>query len=131
MNREIYIEKEKTSKKCKCTPVCADYFKVDGFDLYCKKGLESLAFDLINKVNGTKIMQGNHMSNGWTSKQEVAVIEFINKNGVQNGTYVKIGLLINKNKDQVKRKVYELEKKGRLSFDRVRIRKMASDAAKK
>ncbi len=130
MNGKIEIEKiNKGQRKCKCIPMCNEFFRISGFDVYCKKQLEQLAFNILNSVNGTNIMQGNHVSNGWTTGMEKTLIDYIETYGVQNGTYSKLGLILGKNSKQVKNKVYHLEKQGRLTFERVSIRKKASDIA--
>ena len=131
MNSLPEIEKINTTRKCNCTPKCKEYFKVNGIDVYCKKSLENLAFDILNKLNGTTIMQGNYMSNGWTTKMEKEIIDYINRYGVQNGTYAKLAVLLNKKREQVKAKVYQLEKQGRLTFERVEMKKRASEMANK
>ena len=129
MNQLPDIEQVITRRTCDCKPKCKEFYKINGFDVYCKKSLENLAFDILNKLNGTTIMQGNYTNNGWTTRMERELINYINTQGVQNGTYAKLGVMLGKSRQQVKNKVYQLEKQGRLSFKRVEIRKRASDIA--
>ena len=109
MNSIPTIEEIQTTRKCKCNPICKQYYRVNGIDIYCKKRLEQLAINILNKVNGTNISQGNYNNRGWTTKQENIIIQFVEENGVQFGTYRIIGELIGKPREAVKRKVYELE----------------------
>lgn len=130
MNGKIKIaEVPKNNRKCKCLPTCTEYFRVNEIDVYCKKELEQLAFNILNLVNRTNIAQGNHVNNGWTTGMEQTIIDYINAHGVQNGTYAKLAIMLNKKREQVKGKVYQLEKQGRLTFERVEIRKRASEKA--
>lgn len=130
MNGSIEIKPmDRGRRDCKCVPRCKEYFKICGFDAYCKKELEQLAFNILNTVNGINIMQGNHTSNGWTVLMEKKLIDYIETYGVQNGTYSKLAVILNKKRTQVKAKVYQLEKQGRLKFEKVTIKKKASDAA--
>lgn len=102
------------NKKCKCTERCTEFFRIDGFDVYCKGALEQLAINILNQVNGTNISQGNFSNRHWTTKQVEQLTEFIEKNGVRYGTYRIIGEMIGKPREAVKHKVQELEKKGLL-----------------
>lgn len=99
---------------CKCTPKCKEFFRLNGIDVYCKKSLEQLAINILNRVNGTMIAQKNFNNRGWTTKQEIELIKFIEKNGVQFGTYRILAEMFGKSRAQVKGKVYKLEKEGRL-----------------
>lgn len=116
MNDELSITKTKSKRasKCKCTIMCEEFYRVNGFDVYCKGSLEQLAVNILNLVNDTNISQGNRNKRGWTTKQEQQIIQFIERNGVQFGTYRIIGEMIGKTREQVKAKVYKLEKEGRL-----------------
>lgn len=111
---EIVQVKAKHKSKCECTTKCTAFYKINGFDVYCKGSLEQLAVDILNLVNDTNISQGNRNKRGWTTKQEQQIIQFIERNGVQFGTYRIIGEMIGKPRESVKRKVYALEKEGRL-----------------
>lgn len=104
----------KYAKKCNCSNRCDKFYRVNGFDVYCKGVLEQLSINILNMVNGTKIAQGNRNNRGWTTKQEQQIIQFIEQNGVRFGTYRIIGEMIGKPRESVKRKVYMLEKEGRL-----------------
>ena len=117
MNRIPEItEYQKTNvKKCSCNPRCKKFFKVDGFDVYCKKQLEQLAINILNLVNGTNISQKNYNNRGWTTKQEKEIINFIESNGVRFGTYRILGEMLGKPREAIKRKVYQLERMGRLN----------------
>jgi len=112
---EIIEIQLKKSNRCKCNPKCQNFYKVNGIDIYCKKQLEQLAINILNTVNGTKIAQKNYNNRGWTTLQEQSIITFIEKNGVQFGTYRILGEMLGKPREAVKRKVYKLEKQGRLS----------------
>lgn len=130
MNGKIEITQIlQNNRKCKCLPMCTEYFRVNEIDVYCKKELEQLAFNILNLVNGTNIAQGNHVNNGWTTGMEQTIINYINRHGVQNGTYAKLAVMLNKKREQVKGKVYQLEKQGRLTFERVEMKKRASEKA--
>lgn len=107
-------ELETKQRKCKCLPRCEEYFNVDGFDIYCKGTLEQFAVSILNQVNGTNIAQGNLNNRGWTTRQEQQIIKYVESNGVKFGTYRIIGEMIGKPREAVKRKVYDLEKQGRL-----------------
>lgn len=111
---EIVEISRKYRKKCNCVQKCDRYFRVNGIDVYCKKQLEQLAINILNVVNGTHYIQKNFNNRGWTTKQEQIIIEYINRNGVAFGTYRIIGEMIGKPREAVKRKVYQLEKQGRL-----------------
>lgn len=128
MNGQIEIIKiSKNRRKCKCIPACDEYFQINGFDIYCKKKLESLAFNILNVVNGTNKVQRNEYSEGWTTSMESQVINYINEYGVQNGTFSKLAIILGKTRSQVKGKVYMLERQGRLTYEKVAVKKMASD----
>lgn len=88
---------------------------MNGFDVYCRGGLEQLSIDILNKINGTNIAQGNKNNRGWTTKQEKEIIKYIEQNGVQFGTYRILGEMLGKPREAVKRRVYVLEKEGRLT----------------
>lgn len=111
---EIFEIEYNYSKKCSCPTKCKTFYRVNGIDTYCKKQLEQLAINILNTVNGTMIAQKNYNNRGWTTLQERAIIDFIQKNGVQFGTYRIIGEMIGKPREAVKRKVYQLEQQGRL-----------------
>ncbi|KGR74879.1 hypothetical protein [Ureibacillus sinduriensis] len=115
----VEIETSK-SKRCKCNPKCQEFYRVNGIDTYCKKQLEQLAINILNTVNGTMIAQKNYNNRGWTTLQERAIIDFVEKNGVQFGTYRIIGEMIGKPRTAVKRKVYQLEEQGRLKRNRTK-----------
>lgn len=102
------------SSKCKCTPKCTEYYRIDDYGSYCKNGMQQLAISILNQVNGTMIAQKNLNNRGWTTKQEAELIKFIEQNGVQFGTYRILAEMFGKSRAQVKSKVYKLEKEGRL-----------------
>ena len=108
------IEVDLTKRPCKCIPKCDQYFRINGMDVYCKKKLEQLAINILNVVNGTTISQKNYNNRGWTTKMERELIRFIESNGVRFGTYRILAEMFGKSREQVKRKVYKLEKEGRL-----------------
>ena len=107
--------KHKYSRRCSCNVKCDRYYRVNGFDVYCRGGLEQLSIDILNKINGTNIAQGNKNNRGWTTKQEKEIIKYIERNGVQFGTYRILGEMLGKPREAVKRRVYVLEKEGRLT----------------
>lgn len=113
----IQIRPEQRHKRqCDCAVKCTDFYRVNGFDVYCKGKLEQLAIDILNKINGTNIAQGNKNNRGWTLKQESMIIDYLTKNGVEFGTYRIIGEMIGKPRESVKRKVYNLQKRGLINL---------------
>lgn len=107
---------QRHKRKCDCSKVCTEYFKLDGIDVYCKGKLEQFAIDILNKINHTNITQGNKNQRGWTTKQESMIIDYLTKNGVEFGTYRIIGEMIGKPRESVKRKVYNLQKRGLINL---------------
>lgn len=102
------------NSKCKCTKRCTEFYRVNGFDVYCKGTLEQLALNILNVTKGKDFMRGSYNNRGWTVAQEQKLIDYIEKNGVRYGTYRLIGELIGKDRKAVRAKVEHLEKQGRL-----------------
>lgn len=117
------IKVDAKSKRCDCQIRCTEFFRVNGIDVYCKSKLEDLAFDILKLVNGIDLPQRQYAQ--WSVKQEVAIIKYINEYGVQNGTFSKLAVILNKTRVQVKRKVYQLEKDGRLQYEKYDAHKKA------
>ena len=131
MNSLPEITEIESKRRCDCIPKCTKFYRVQGIDVYCRKTLEQLAFDILHKLNGLNIMNGEYRRHGWTIKMENELIAHIEEHGAQNGTFSKLALLLGKNRTQVKSKVYTLEKQGRLKYKKMELRKRASNQSRK
>lgn len=109
------LTRTQINKSCKCTPKCKTYIELESINkILCEKRATELSINLINKVKGVKLVNSRYAARGWTVKQMNVVIDWITKNGVNHGDYSLLAEMLGKTRQQVKNKVYYMEKQGLL-----------------
>jgi hypothetical protein len=101
------------AKFCKCDPRCSHYIEIDYIGRLCETQAMDFAIKVINLAKGTNLSKGTY-TNGWTTKQETYLKEWVENKGVKYGDYSAIGAIIGKTGNQVRRKVQRLEQVGRI-----------------
>jgi hypothetical protein len=98
---------------CGCPKLCKRFITIVPPERYgdsiviCEKDSKRYIADLENAL-------GLSTHGRWTTGQEITVINYINRHGVEYGTYAKLGKKLGKTRQQVGDKVRHLRAVGRL-----------------
>ncbi len=100
-------------KNCKCTPRCKEFYRVDGFDVYCKGGLRELVDNALTALTGRPFPIKKN-SRSWSALQIETLIAWGQNSGIRYGDYQRMGELLGKSPKSISQMIYKLERQGRM-----------------
>jgi hypothetical protein len=117
------LPKRRQKKICGCSLTCTEFYTFNTEDefILCAGDAKKFAFEILEQLGIiSKTLAFPYSVSGWTTMQEHLIKKFLSDpnvyyNGkVKYGTYSRLGEMLGKSREQVKKKIQHMQKEGKL-----------------